>query len=60
VSWLNQRSVRSDSHGLISQMKKLMATVQGDGDGQVDLARRHHGGEHHADHHADQDAEGDE
>ena len=31
-----------------------------DGDGEIDLAGRHHGGEHAADHHADQDAEGDE
>lgn len=30
------------------------------GDGQIDLARPHHGGEDHADHHAHQDAEGDQ
>ena len=31
-----------------------------DGEGEIDLARGHHGGEHEADHHADQNAEGDE
>ena len=30
------------------------------GDGEIDLARGHHGGQHEANHHADQDAEGDE
>jgi hypothetical protein len=57
---LNQRSVRSESHGLISQMTRLMTTVSEMASVRLTSPRGHHGGKHEPDHHADQKAECDQ